>query len=342
MKIFVKQILAASLMTALLATGAKAQSVENIYHNKTLRILVPTGAGGDRSLYTNVFASFFGRHIPGNPSVVPVFMPGAGGSVALNNAYGVAAPDGLTIVTPLTSVLAAQIVGDQSVKYDATKFKWIGRTADATRVLFVSTKLNVSGLDDLRRQQVIVGSDGFASETYRNAAFMNNVFGTKFKIVADYESAGAMNMAVDSGETEGSFTTWDDISSYHSDWLRDKKVKVILQIALSKNPDLESVPLLLDLASNETERELVQLMSSSAEMGQSFAAPPGVSEPIVAALRKAFDDTMKDPDFIAKMHAAKMHFDPISGSEITDAVMKIMNTPSVVIERYKAAVAGTH
>ncbi len=125
------------------ATGASAQSVDSVYRNKTLRILVPTGAGGDRSLYTNVFASFSGA-IPGNPAVVPVFMPGAGGSVALNNAYSVAASDGLTIVTPLTSVLAAQIVGDQSVKYDATKFQWIGRTADATRVLFVSTKLNIA------------------------------------------------------------------------------------------------------------------------------------------------------------------------------------------------------
>jgi tripartite-type tricarboxylate transporter receptor subunit TctC len=332
----------AALALALTAAGANAQSVENVYRGKTLRILVPTGAGGDRSLYTNVFASFFGRHLPGNPAVVPVFMPGAGGSVALNNAYSVATPDGLTIVTPLTSVLAAQVVRDQSVKYDATKFQWIGRTADATRVLFVSTKLNISTLDDLRHQQVIVGSDGFASETFRNAAFMNNVFKTKFKIVTDYESAGAMNLAVESGETEGAFTTWDDISSYHPEWLRDGKVKVILQIALTKNPDLENVPLLVDLAANETDRELVQLMSSSAEMGQSFATPPGVAAPIVAALRKAFDDTMRDPDFIAKMQAQKMHFNPITGSAITDTVMKIMNTPAAVIDRYKAAVSGEH
>jgi tripartite-type tricarboxylate transporter receptor subunit TctC len=267
-------------------------------------------------------------------------MPGAGGSVALNNAYSVAAPDGLTIVTPLTSVLSAQVVGDQSVKYDATKFQWIGRTADATRVLIITTKLDITTLDGLRRQQVIVGSDGFASETFRNAAFMNSVFGTKFKIVADYESAGAMNMAIESGETQGAFTTWDDIASYHSDWLRDGKVKVVLQIALVANSDLEDVPLLVDLAADETDVELVQLMSSSAEMGQSFAAPPGVSASIVAALQKAFDDTMKDPDFVEKMHSAKMHFNPISGAALTETVMKIMGTPSAVKERYKTAVAG--
>jgi tripartite-type tricarboxylate transporter receptor subunit TctC len=333
----IRLFLFAALTVAVPLASSSAQSIEDTFRGKTIRILLPTSAGGGRGLYVLPFAAAYGKHIPGNPSVVPVFMPGAGGSVAMNNAYGAALPDGLTLVSPLKSAVTAQAINDPSVKYDVAKFNWVGRITDATEILFVSSKVPVEKLDDLRTQPIILGSVGHASPTYQIPTFINNVFGTKFKIVSGYESAGAMNMSVEAGETQGAFSTWNDLISYHPDWLRDNKVKVLLQIGLTKNPNLPNVPLLLDLAQNDADRQLAVFMCSASELGESFAAPPGVPAPIVAALRKAFDDTMKDPDFVAQMTSKKIQFNPMNGADLSKLVLDTIHAPSSVITRYKAA-----
>jgi tripartite-type tricarboxylate transporter receptor subunit TctC len=321
-------------------TPAKAQSIADTFRGKTIRLLLPTLPGGGRSLYSLPFAAYFGKHLPGNPTILPVFMPGAGGATAVNNAYSVAAPDGLTIVSPLASVITAQAVGDESVKYDAARLNWIGRITDGTRILFVSSKVPARTIADFRRRETVIGATGRASETYMNASFMNKVMGTKFKIVLGYPSAGKMNASVESGETDGAFTTWNDISTYHPDWLRDSKVRVVLQIALSKHPDMADVPQLLDLAETEADRDLIAFMSSPTQMGQSYAAPPGTPAPIVQALRRAFDATMKDPAYVERMQAAKIQFNPMTGEELEQSVLKTVGAPPSVIERFKAAASG--
>jgi tripartite-type tricarboxylate transporter receptor subunit TctC len=337
-RICVLATLALTMSTPL--TTASAQPVAETFRGKTVRLLLPTAPGGGRSLYALPFSGYFGKHIPGNPNVLPVFMPGAGGSIAVNNAYSVAAPDGLTLVSPLASVISAQAVGDESVKYDAAKLNWIGRITDGTRLLFVSSTLDAQTIGDFRHREVIIGATGRASETYLNASFMNKIFGTKFKIVTGYQSAGMMNKSVVAGETDGAFTTWNDIISYHPDWLRDGKIRIVAQIALSKHPELPNVPLLLDLAENDADRELIAFMSSPTQMGQSYAAPPGVPAPIVETLRRAFDETMKDPGFVEKMQTAKIQFNPLTGEELARSVARTISAPKSVIERYKAAAVG--
>ncbi len=332
----------ASIAVAMSAplTKASAQSIADTFRGKTIKMLLPTAPGGGRALYALPFAEAYGRHIPGNPTVLPVFMPGAGGSTAVNNAYGVAEHDGLTIVSPLKSVVMAQAVGDSSVKYDVAKLNWLGRITDATQIFFVSSKVAARTLDDFRRQQIIVGAVGRASVTYQNAAFVNKVLGTKFKIVTGYQSAGNMNMSVELGETQGAFTTWNDLNSYHSDWIRDGKVRVVLQIALAKHPDLKDVPLLTDFAKSDADRELCEFMSSSSDLGEAYAAPPGVPEPVVAALRKAFDETMQDPAYIKKLRTAKIQFNPMDGAQLTQEVLKTIGAPKSLVERYKVAISG--
>ena len=301
-------------------------------------MLLPTAPGGGRALYALPFAEAFGRHIPGNPKVLPVFMPGAGGSTAINNAANVAEPDGLTIVSPLKGSVIAQAIGDPSVKYDLSKFNWLGRISDATQIFFVSSKVMARTLNDFRQTEIVVGAGNRASVTYQIPAFVNYVFGTKFKIVTGYPSAGAVNLSVAIGETQGAFTTWNDLQSYHPDWLRDDKVRVGIQIALHRLPDLNEVPLLTDLVSNEDERKLVEFMSSSSELGQTFAAPPGVADPIVRALRKAFDDTMKDDVYRDKLKRLNIQFNPLTGQQLTDEIRKTLAAPKSVIARYRAAI----
>jgi len=330
----------AALAFAFSAGDGLAQTMAEHFRNKTVRILIPTGPGGDRALYTLPFASVYGKNIPGNPTVTPVFMPGAGGSLALNNIYSVAAPDGLTITTPLGSVLNAQVTGDKSVAYDARKFKWIGRTDDATRVLVVSDKVGAKSIEDMKREEIIVGAVGQASETYGNPAFMNRIFGTKFKIVNGYGASGKIMLAMLSGETQGAFSTWNNVRSLHANDLRDGKIRVLLQIGLAKHPALPEVPLLLDLAENEADRQLISLMSSATLMGQSFAAPPGVSPDVLQTLRRAFDATMKDPDFVEKMRTLGIEYNPMTGEELTGLVERIMSASATVVERYMATQAS--
>jgi tripartite-type tricarboxylate transporter receptor subunit TctC len=328
-----------SLLAVAWAIPAAAQSAEDFYRGKTLKIVVPSTPGGDRALYVLAFVPFFGKHIPGNPTVTPVFMPGAGGSNGVNYTFNVAAPDGLTIVTPLTGVVMAQAMGDDSVRYDVSKFHWLGRTSDSTRIFFVSNKVKARTIADFRSQEVIIGAVGRASETYLNPAFMNSVFGTRFKIVLGYQGAGRMNLAVESGETQGAFTTWNNISTQHPSWLRDKKIRLILQIAGKRHSDLPDIPLMSDLAENDADRALVSFMSSPTQMGQAFAAPPGTPPQLVNALRRAFDATMKDPAFIEKMRTANMEFNPATGEEMTEIVARTIGASPEIIRRYKGAVS---
>ncbi|HWG03784.1 MAG TPA: hypothetical protein VG271_02105, partial [Beijerinckiaceae bacterium] len=256
------------------ADRASSQPAEDYFRNKTIRVIIPTAAGGDRSLYALPFIAYFGRHIPGNPTIVPEFMPGAGGAVAMNYLYNAAKPDGLTIVTPLAPVVVAQATGDSSVKYDVAKMNWIGRTVDATRVFFIWNTVPVRTMDDLKKRQVLVASTGVSSETFINPAIMNYFLGTKFKIVTGYSGVIAANLAAERGETEGSFTTWDDVENNHAEWLRDNKLTIIFQIALTKK--VQEIPLLADFATNPLARSVIEFMSSSSQMGQSFVAPPNV------------------------------------------------------------------
>jgi len=169
-----------------LAAASAQQSMADYFRGKTLRILVPSAPGGDRALYPTVFAPFFSKNLPGNPTVQPVFMPGAGGSTAVNYAFSIAAPDGLTMVTPLVAVATAQAVGEETVKYDVTKLNWIGRISDATRILLMSVKVDAKTLPELRGRDVIIGASSRTSESYLMPAFMNKIFGTKFKIITGY------------------------------------------------------------------------------------------------------------------------------------------------------------
>jgi tripartite-type tricarboxylate transporter receptor subunit TctC len=331
----------ASMLWLAFPPPVSAQPMADYFRGKTLKLLTPSVPGGDRALYSLAFASFFGKHVPGNPAIQPVFMPGAGGSTAVNYAYGNAAPDGLTIVTPLAAVAMAQAVGDESVRYDVAKFNWIGRITDATRVLLMSKRVGATTLADLRNREVVIATIARASETFMLPAAIKKIFGAKFKIVTGYQGAGKMNLAVEAGEADGSFPTWNDVGSYHPDWVREGgSMRLIVQIALRKQADLPDVPLLLDLAGTKADRDLIAFMSSGQEMGQSYAAPPGVPAPVVAALRQAFDDTVSDPAFIERLRTAKMQYNPIGGEELTRIVTRTVGVPKSVVDRYKAAVAG--
>jgi tripartite-type tricarboxylate transporter receptor subunit TctC len=286
------------------------------------------------------FIKYFGRHIPGNPNVVPSFMPGAGGAVGMNYLYSVAPRDGLAIATPLAAVVVAQVTGERTVKYDVSKMNWIGRTADSTQVLYVWHTVPVRNLDDVKNRKVVVGSTGTNSASTIIPYLMNYTFGTKFQVVLGYSGSAAFNLAVQRGETEAALTTWGNVSNNHADQVRENKIRVLFQVSYSRNRDLPNVPIAIELATNDDDRMLMEFMSAAAELGQSFIAPPDVPRPIVDALRRAFDATMTDPDYLALSKQAGNVLNPMSGEALTALNAKTLATPQAIIDRYQAAVAA--
>jgi tripartite-type tricarboxylate transporter receptor subunit TctC len=331
---------AVTIALALPPAAAVAQgSLEDHFRGKTLTVVIPTGPGGDRMANATPFMRYFGRHIPGNPNVVPSFMPGAGGAVGMNFLQSVAPKDGLTIATPLAPVVLAQVTGEKSVKYDTAKMNWIGRTADATQVLYVRGNVNVKDVNELKTKKVVIGSSGPASASTIIPYVMNHVFGTKMHVVLGYSGSGAFNLAVQRGETDGALTTWNNVGNNYGELVRNGSLRILFHVALLQNPELPKIPLALDMAANDADRAIIELMSSSSEMGQTFVAPPGVPPQIVEALRRAFDATVKDPDYLAMMRKAGNSLNPMSGEPLTKIVGKTIDTPPSVIDRYKTAVA---
>ncbi len=331
---------AAFLATIALTPIAFADPIADHFRGKTIRLIWPGAPGGDRGLYAFPFMKHFGRHLPGNPNVIPAFMPGAGGAIAINYLYSAAAPDGLTIATPLAPVVIAQATGSKSVKYDVSKMNWIGRISDATRILFVTAASGVRSREDLKLREVVVGSTGRASETFINPAIMNQMLGTKFKIVTGYKAQPEVNLAPHRGETHGAFSTWNNISNIQGEELKKETIRIVLQIAPKQHPDLPKVPLLLDMADSDEARAVIEFMTSSSQMGQSYVAPPRTPDSILAALRKAFDETMKDPAFVTELQHGNNELNPIGGKELAAIVARTIGTSKTAIDRYQAAIAA--
>jgi tripartite-type tricarboxylate transporter receptor subunit TctC len=337
-KLRIRGALLALLSAGCCAVPAFAQSEEGYFHNKTIRIIIPSAPGGGRVFHTLPFAKYFGRHLPGNPSVQPVFMPGAGGSQAVNYTYNVAPPDGLTLVTPLVDVALAQTIGETSVKYDLSKMSWVGRTTDAIRVLFVWGTTPVHNLDDLRQHETIIGSAGRSTPTFSEPAVMNKVFGTKFKIVIGYKSAVDVNQAVELRETDAATTTWSDLTNLHADWIRDGKIRVLFQIGLTRIPELANVPLLSEQSADDESLQVIRFMSADSEIGEGFVTPPGVPPSVVDMLRRGFDETMRDPEYQAEVQKLNIKLNPRTGEEMTKIAAGILGAPKKIVDLYEAAV----
>jgi tripartite-type tricarboxylate transporter receptor subunit TctC len=334
------EILVGALL-AMLGSHALAQQMpaNDFYRGKTLTVIVPTSPGGGRAANTAPLIQFIAHHIPGNPTVVPVYMPGAGGAVGMNYLYNAAPHDGTVIGTPLAAFINAQVTAQKSIRYDASKMKWIGRTTDAAEVLYVWHTSKVESVKDATTRVVTVGSDGVSSASTIIPRTMNEVFKTQFKVIQGYEGSAAYNLAVQRGEIDGAVTTWDNIRNGHGDWLRDHLLKILFQVSSSPGPGLEKIPLAVNLAQNAADRSLLTLMSSSADLGESFVAPPGVPTSIVETLRQAFEATMKDPAYIATTTKLGIILNPLTGEQLTAIVQKTLATPPAVVDRYQQATA---
>ena len=327
-------ILGAVGVFAVAAPAATADPVADFYKGKTVKVTLPVGPGGTFGLHGLLLAEHMGRFLPGNPNIVPDYQPGAGGTKASNFVYNVAAKDGTNIAMPYPAGVLAQHTRKGMVKFDMAKFQYIGRMADTTRVLFVWHTAPAQTIDALKKTQVVLSASGKSSNTYIHPVVMNAVVGTKFKVITGYTGAAAEAKAIENGEVQGGTSSWVNLISARPHWLKENKIRMIVQLGLKPIPGLNDVPMLHDLVADPKDRKVVQYMEHTSDIGYAFMTPPGVPAERVAALRKAFAAMMKDPTFIADAEKRKAVLNYASGEELAEIVKDALDTPPELVERF--------
>jgi tripartite-type tricarboxylate transporter receptor subunit TctC len=328
-------ILAAAPMSAAPMSAGHAQSPAEFYRGKTVDLYIAYSVGGGYDQYARLIARHLGKHIPGNPKVVPHNMPGAGGMRAANWLQGAAAKDGTVIGATSRAMAFEPLLGNTSAKYDPTKITWIGSANDEVSVCMAWHTSGVSTFKQVQQRELVVGSGGTADDTYQFPAILNNMFGAKFKMVSGYAGGTEINIAMERGEVHGRCGfPWSTVKASHQHWMRDKSFNLLMQFSLAKHADLPDVPLVVDLARTDEERQILRLIFGRQVMGRPYVAPGGVPKDRADALRAAFMATMADKDFLADVAKAQFEVTPVSGDQLEKMVLDIYkSTPTAVAEK---------
>jgi tripartite-type tricarboxylate transporter receptor subunit TctC len=264
--------------------------------------------------------------------------PGAG-SLTMTNQLFIAGPfDGTAIGASFNGMPTTPLFQPAAVHFDANKLIWLGSTNRETQVTYVWHTAPVQSFEELKTKELIVGAQAPGSTQYDFPMLANALFGTKFKVIPGYASTPKIHLAMESGELQGNgATNWSTLKLLNSDWIAAKKIRVLAQWALKKHPELADVPLVLDLAASEADKQALRLALARLEYGRPFFLPPGVPAERVTALRRAFDAALKDPALIAEADKSKIEIDPLPGEEVAELVKQVSATPPDVVARVRTA-----
>jgi tripartite-type tricarboxylate transporter receptor subunit TctC len=339
-----KRLWKTCLGTALLlgwGTGvSRADDVQSFYAGRTISIVIGTSAGGGYDLYARVLAKYLGRHIPGNPTVVPQNMPGAGTLRAMMYLYAVAPKDGTVIGTFSRSMPLAPVLGLPGANFDATKLTWLGSITKDT-VTCISWKTSpVKDWNDLFTSEYKAGGEGKGADPDVYATILKNAFATKTKLVTGYPGSADIMLAMERGELDGLCgVSYSTLRSTHASWLSEKSINFLNQGALEPDPALPNVPSLLDLAKTDDQKAMLTLLLAPQAMARPFAAPPGVPADRAKALQTAFDETVRDPDFVAEAGKLGLDVNPMTGAQVESLLTTLYATPKPVVKQ-AVAVSG--
>lgn len=325
--------LAVALFTCL-AGPALAQNPGAI--TGTLNLYAAGTAGGGVDLFGRLLGRHMGRHIAGDPNIVVQVMPGAGGIRAANFLAQQAPRDGTAMAIFAGGPILEPLIGDRNPGYDMSQFTWIGAISKDVSLCIVRKESSVKTFADATKQQITVAGTGAGSETDTFPLVLNDLLGSKFKVITGYLGSQQTIMAIESGEVDGR-CGWSlsSLKSTKPDWLADKRVHVLVQMALAKSPEMPDVPLVMDLAKTEADRQLLTLLLGTTAMARPFVAPPGLPEAKTKNLRRAFDATMKDAEFLKEAALMRADVEPTTGEEVQKLVASMYATPKAVVERAK-------
>jgi tripartite-type tricarboxylate transporter receptor subunit TctC len=323
--------LAAVLLTA---APAFAQPPAEFYRGKTIDLYVAYSAGGGYDLYARMLARHMGRHIPGNPQIVAKNMEGAAGLRLANWLYNSAPRDGTVIGATSRNIAFEPLIGNKAAQYDSKEFTWLGSANDEVSTCVSWHTSGVATIQDALQTELVIGSSGTADDTYQYPRLINNTLGTKFKIVTGYPGNNDVSVALERGEVSGRCGwSWSSAKTTRPQWIAEKKINVLIQLSLTKHLDLPDVPLIMDLAKDDEQRQMFRLIFARQVMGRPFQSTPGVPADRLRALQTAFMNTMTDPAFRAEAEKAKFEITPVSGDAIEALVADILKMPPALAQR---------
>lgn len=320
-----------TFLTTMQPAPATAQTVAAFYRGKDVRILIGADVGGTYGLYAQVAARHMRKHIPGGPNMIIQSMPGAGGLNAMNYSYNVAPKDG-TMMHLVHAEVLFETIFTRDIKFNAQHYQWIGRFADADFIGVASKRSGVKSFDDARQREVLMGSTGRRSVTALGPLMFNRSAGTKMKVIAGYKGTNEIYIAMERGEVDGVAVSWANAVTIHGQQLKNGELVPFFTVADERIPELSSVPTITEFGRDDNEKTFLMLYTSSGTIGRSLVFPPGVPPDRVAALQKAYDDTIREPEFLSEMKSKNILFAPMSGAALKSYVDKFMQTPGARIE----------
>jgi tripartite-type tricarboxylate transporter receptor subunit TctC len=329
------------LALLVLPQGAWAQSVDEFYRGKTVNLIVGYSAGGGYDTYARILARHMGKHIPGSPNIVVQNAPGAGSMRAANTIYNVSPKDGTTFGMFGRGIVLEPLIGTSPAQFDATKFLWLGSGTEEAAVVVIRAGAGIKTWADMLAKPFTVGGEGTGSDPDVYALMLKNVFGVKLRLISGYPGTTEMALALERGEVDGRASwSWSSLKSLKPDWIAQKKIAIPVQLNMHSSADLKDVPLIGDFATTERQRQIMKLVISRQIMGRPFMAPPGLPADRAAALRTAFDQTVKDLEFVAEATARGQEVSPVSGQALDALIAELYATPKDVMAETKKAIAG--
>jgi tripartite-type tricarboxylate transporter receptor subunit TctC len=327
---------ALAITIAIIALGSAAHGAEDdFYKGRQIRLLISSGPAGVYDTYGRLIARYLSAHLPGRPAIVVQNMPGASGLKATNYLYNNAPRDGTVIAGVHNGIPTAPFEEPKQTHFDVNKLSWIGSISEDPFVGYVWHTSPVQTYEDAKKSEVVIGSASINSMGAKMAILSNTLFGTRFKLVIGYEDSSRVKLALERGELQGTFAnSWGDLKTQQPDWISNKKVKILIQHGYHKDRDLPDVPLIIDQVRNESDRQALDLLLERQKFARPYVAPPGVPQGRIELLRRAFDETMKDPDFIKAVKAARLAVDnPMTGEQLSEEIARLSATPAAVMGR---------
>jgi tripartite-type tricarboxylate transporter receptor subunit TctC len=333
-----RALLGLAVVAATSGAVSAQQDVADFYRGKTLRIVVGVGVGSGYDINARAIARHLSAHIPGNPTVIVQNQPGAGSLTMTNALYNTGPFDGTVIGASFNGMPTTPLLQPVGVRFDPVKLIWVGSSNREAQITYLWHTAPVDKFEDIRNREIVVGAQAPGSTQYDYPMLVNHLFGFKFKIITGYESTPKIHLAMESGEVQGNgASNWSTIKALNPGWITEKKIKILAQWALRKHPDLADIPMVLDLARTDADRQALLLGLARLEFGRPFFLPPGVPADRVVALRRAFEATMKDKEFLADAEKLKIDVDPLTGEEVAALVEQVARTSPETAARVRAA-----
>ena len=316
---------------------AQQEEAQAFFRGKTLRLIVGIAVGFGYDINARLLARHMAAHIPGQPTIIVQNQPGAGSLAMTNALYHTGPFDGTVMGASFNGMPTTPLLQPTGVRFDPVRINWVGSSNRETQVMYVWHDAPAQVLEDARAREIVMGGQAPGSTQFDYPVLANKLFGFKFKVVTGYESTPKIHLAMESGEVHGTIANWSTLKAINTDWITDKKVRILAQWALQKNAELPDIPLFMDLAKTDSERDALRLMLARLEYGRPFFLPPDVPVARVEALRRAFDATMKDPAYLAEADKLKIDVEPLSGEAVAALVEQVSRTPADTVARVRAA-----